>query len=163
MLVKECSMAPSHSTILSSGSGSHDPIRSPALLAMMDDLAFLDDWDDRYRYLIDLGKALPPLPTDAYTDAHKVPGCASQVWLLAEPSADGSLLLRGDSDALIVKGLVALVLAIFSGQKADHIVQMDAMAIFAEIGLRSHLTAQRANGLASMVARIKAEAARVIS
>lgn len=158
-------MAPSHSHVLSpsDGAGSPELGRSPALLAMMDDLAFLDDWDDRYRYLIDLGKALPPLPADAYTDVHKVPGCASQVWLLAQPGDDGTLLLQGDSDALIVKGLVALVLAIFSGQKAEHIVQIDAMAIFKEIGLQSHLTAQRANGLASMVARIKAEAARIIS
>lgn len=132
-----------------------------ALQTIRDDLAFLDDWDDRYRYLIDLGKTLPPLPEGAYVDANKVQGCASQVWLLMDRSADGkSLHIRGDSDALIVKGLVALVIAMFSDRAPDDITRIDAHAFFAEIGLKDHLTAQRSNGLASMVARIKAEAAR---
>lgn len=132
-----------------------------ALQTIRDDLTFLDDWDDRYRYLIDLGKSLPPLPAEAYVDANKVQGCASQVWLLMDRSADGrSLHIRGDSDALIVKGLVALVIAMFSDRTADDIARTDAHAFFAEIGLKDHLTAQRSNGLASMVARIKAEAAR---
>jgi len=136
---------------------------SPALQGVLDDLAFLDDWDERYRYLIDLGKALPPLPQAAYTEANKVPGCASQVWLLVERAENGTLILRGDSDALIVKGLVALVLAIFNGHPAEAIMRIDATALFRQIGLESHLTAQRANGLASMVARIKAEAGRAAS
>lgn len=133
---------------------------SPALQALLDDFAFLDDWDEKYRYLIDLGKSLPPLPQEAYTEANKVAGCASQVWLVLERARDGTLNLRGDSDALIVKGLVALVLTMFSGHSAELILRMDATALFRQIGLESHLTAQRANGLASMVARIKAEAAR---
>jgi len=134
---------------------------NPALQAIRDDLAFLDDWDDRYRYLIDLGRAMPALPPDAYSDANKVQGCASQVWLLMNRAPDGKTLdIRGDSDALIVKGLVALVVAMFGGQPIDEIAQRDAQTFFAEIGLKDHLTAQRSNGLASMVARIKAEAAK---
>jgi cysteine desulfuration protein SufE len=134
-----------------------------ALESIRDDLAFLDDWDERYRYLIDLGRTLPALPAEAYCDANKVQGCASQVWLLMQRDADGRRLdIRGDSDALIVKGLVALVIAMFSGQPVEEIARTDAGAFFAEIGLRDHLTSQRANGLASMVARIKAEAARSV-
>lgn len=133
----------------------------PALQTIRDDLAFLDDWDDRYRYLIDLGKSLPALPAEAYSDAFKVPGCASQVWLMMDRDATtGRLAIRGDSDALIVKGLVALVIAMFSNRLPNEIAATDAQAFFAEIGLREHLTSQRANGLASMVARIKAEAGR---
>lgn len=131
-----------------------------ALETIRDDLAFLDDWDDRYRYLIDLGKAMAPLPAEAYCDANKVQGCASQVWLLmARAPETGALSIRGDSDALIVKGLVALVIALFNGKTPTEIRTIDAKAFFDEIGLSSHLTAQRSNGLASMVARIKAEAA----
>lgn len=131
-----------------------------ALQTIRDDLAFLDDWDDRYRYLIDLGKAMAPLPAAAYSDANKVQGCASQVWLLMHRDpATGTLSIRGDSDALIVKGLVALVVALFDGRSPADIRAIDAKAFFDEIGLSSHLTAQRSNGLASMVARIKAEAA----
>ncbi|MFN3483778.1 SufE family protein [Rhabdaerophilum calidifontis] len=131
-----------------------------ALQAIRDDLAFLDDWEDRYAYLIDLGRRLAPLPADAYTEANRVQGCASQVWLLMRPGPDGSTLrIAGDSDAMIVKGLVALVLAMFDDRPFDEIIALDAQAVFAEIGLKDHLTAQRSNGLASMVARIKAEAA----
>lgn len=123
------------------------------------DLEFLDDWDDRYRYLIDLGRTLPVLPQDAYSDAFKVPGCASQVWLMMEKTPEGRFAIRGDSDALIVKGLVALVIALFNGKSAAEIGATDAQAFFTEIGLKAHLSSQRANGLASMVARIKASAA----
>lgn len=138
----------------------HMPPNS-ALTAIRDDLAFLDDWDDRYRYLIDLGRTLPALPAEAYSDANKVQGCASQVWLLMQRTSDGSTLdIRGDSDALIVKGLVALVIAMFNGQSLKDIRETDAQAFFAEIGLKDHLTAQRSNGLASMVLRIKAEATK---
>ncbi|MCA0405871.1 MAG: SufE family protein [Proteobacteria bacterium] len=122
------------------------------------DLDFLDDWDDRYRYLIDLGRALPPLPQEAYSDTNKVPGCASQVWLLMERTPEGAYAIAGDSDALIVKGLVALVIALFSGKSAADIAATDAQGFFTEIGLKAHLSSQRANGLASMVARIKANA-----
>lgn len=136
------------------------PPENRRLAAIVDDLAFLDDWDERYRYLIELGRKLEPLPREAYTDANKVQGCASQVWLLMDRDSGGALTIRGDSDALIVKGLVALVLAMFDGRPMTEITSFDAPGFFAEIGLKDHLTAQRSNGLASMVSRIKAEAAR---
>lgn len=136
------------------------PPGNTRLESIVGDLDFLDDWDERYRYLIDLGRKLEPLPQEAYSEANRVPGCASQVWLLMGRNADGSLAIRGDSDALIVKGLVALVLAMFDGRPVAEIAGLDAPAFFTAIGLKDHLTSQRANGLASMVARIKAEAAR---
>ncbi|MGL5447917.1 MAG: SufE family protein [Rhabdaerophilum sp.] len=137
------------------------PPENQRLAAIVDDLMFLDDWDERYRYLIELGRKLEPLPPAAYSDANKVQGCASQVWLMMDRiNAPGTLSIRGDSDALIVKGLVALVLAMFDARPLDEIAGFDAPGFFAEIGLKDHLTAQRSNGLASMVARIKAEAAR---
>jgi len=122
----------------------------------------LDDWEDRYRYLIELGRTLEPLPKDAYTEANKVRGCASQVWLdtrIAQDDASGkTLIFRGDSDAHIVRGLVALVLAFFSGRSAAAIAASDPGLLFAELGLAQHLTPQRANGLRAMVERIKNEA-----
>ncbi|BCP52778.1 cysteine desulfuration protein SufE [Kaistia sp. 32K] len=128
---------------------------------ILDDFAFLDDWDDRYRYLIELGRGLAPLAPEAHNDANKVQGCASQVWLEknVRQEADGPHLdFKGDSDALIVRGLVAIVIALFSGRPAAEIVETDAEAVFEKIGLREHLTAQRSNGLRSMVNRIKTEA-----
>ena len=122
----------------------------------------LDEWDDRYRYLIELGKSLEPLPEEDHVDANKVRGCASQVWLVAhrEGGSGPQTRLRfvGDSDAHIVRGLVALTLAIFSGQTADAILKADAHAVFERLGLGAHLTPQRSNGLRSMVERIKSDA-----
>ena len=121
----------------------------------------LDDWEDRYRYVIELGRALPPLPEAARIDANKVRGCASQVWLLTSvsPGEDGpALTFHGDSDAHIVKGLIAILFDMLSGQTAKTILASDPMAEFAKLGLAAHLTPQRSNGLASMVARIKADA-----
>jgi len=140
------------------------PAPAAAIDQILEDFAFLDDWEDRYRYLIELGRALEPLPESAHDEAHRVQGCASQVWLQTTPrqEADGVHLdLAGDSDALIVRGLVALAIAIFSGRRAADILTIDAEAIFAGLGLREHLTSQRSNGLRSMVNRIKAEAAAV--
>jgi cysteine desulfuration protein SufE len=133
------------------------PAGNKRLAAIVDDLAFLDDWDERYRYLIDLGRKLEPLPAEAYSETNRVQGCASQVWLLMRPDGE-TLAIRGDSDALIVKGLVALVLAMFNGRPRAEIAQFDAMAFFSAIGLKDHLTSQRANGLASMVSTIQNEA-----
>ena len=133
------------------------PDDNRALQRILDDLAFLDDWDERYRYLIDLGRAMPKLPPEAYADANKVQGCASQVWLTMR-EMDGRLALQGDSDALIVKGLVALVIAMFGDRPKSEIAAFDAQGFFAAIGLKDHLTQQRSNGLASMVNRIKAAA-----
>jgi len=123
---------------------------------IVDDMTFLDDWEDRYRYVIDLGKALPPLADEERTDETKVRGCASQVWLVADEVEDGRIVLRGDSDAHIVKGLVAVLVALYSGRPRRELASVDAEGELARIDLASHLSAQRANGLASMLARIRA-------
>jgi len=126
------------------------------------DFAFLDDWEDRYRYVIELGAGLDPYPEAVRDDAHKVPGCASQVWLAVEHSdePDPRIDFKGDSDAHIVRGLVAILLALYSGRRASEILAIDAESVFKELGLDSHLSSQRANGLRSMVKRIRAEAAQ---
>ena len=129
---------------------------------IIDNFSILDDWDDRYRYLIELGRTLPPLSPEAHNEANKVRGCASQVWLesrhLTLPDGRDVLEFGGDSDAHIVRGLVALALAIFSGQSPKDIIARDAGAIFRQLGLSEHLTPQRSNGVKAMVERIKAEA-----
>lgn len=125
-----------------------------------DNLSFLDDWEDRYRYLIELGQALPKLDAAEKTDVNKVNGCVSQVWLAAQSrQQDGQIMLsyRGESDAMIVQGLVAILLALYSDRPAKDIADVDAIALFDELGLREHLTAQRSNGLVAMVNRIRAE------
>lgn len=125
------------------------------------DFEMLDDWEDRYRYLIELGRGLVPLAEGDRSDANKVRGCASQVWLATavEPGAEGPRLsIRGDSDAHIVKGLVAVLLAMTDGRRADEILRLDPHRAFAELGLAEHLTPQRSNGFASMVARVRADA-----
>ena len=118
------------------------------------------DWEERYRYVIDLGKDLAPLTDAERSDANKVRGCASQVWLVTEPQNDGTLRFRGDSDAHIVRGLIAIVLRLFSGQRPAAILAFDAPAAFERLGLKGALSQQRSNGLASMVARIRADAER---
>ena len=125
---------------------------------MIDDFAFLDDWEDRYMHLIDLGKGLAPLPEGTQIDANKVKGCASQVWLVSEKT-DDIWTFQGDSDAHIVKGLVAVTLEIFSGRTSKEIAALDANEILSQLGLAEHLSAQRSNGLAAMIGRIKSEAA----
>ncbi len=132
---------------------------------LVDNFTFLDDWEDRYRYVIELGKTLPALSEAEHSDANKVRGCASQVWLVSRIVRNGEVRLtfRGDSDAHIVRGLIAILLAIYSGRTAREIVDMDTEAIFAQIGLREHLTSQRSNGLSSMVARIRADAKAALS
>ena len=131
------------------------------LQQIIDDFAFLEEWEDRYRYVIELGKALPDLPEDKRTAANKVQGCASQVWLVShiEGGADPVMTFDGDSDAHIVRGLVAIVLAIYSGKRASQIAALDAIDTFNTIGLVEHLSSQRANGLRSMIKRIRGEAA----
>ena len=121
------------------------------------DFAFIDDWDEKYRYLIDLGKRLDPLSDEEHADANKVRGCASQVWLVTD-RADGRLSVRGDSDAAIVRGLVAVVIALFGGRTPEEVRALDADAKLAELDLQDHITPQRSNGVASMVRRLKAEA-----
>lgn len=135
--------------------------------SIIDDFEFLDDWEDRYKYVIDLGKKLPALNDDEKTDQYKVQGCVSQVWLIADIDRSNSdqpiLSFRGDSDAHIVRGLVAIMLTAFSNLSAKEINELDENALFAKLGLVEHLTPQRANGLRSMVARIKQYAASLLS
>ncbi len=126
-----------------------------------DDFALLDDWEDKYRYVIELGKSLPPLPEEARTDANKVRGCVSQVWLDTRKD-DGRLHFLGDSDAMIVRGLVAILLAIYDGRPPQEIVETDARAVFEELGLKDHLTPQRSNGFVSMVERIQSDASAAL-
>jgi len=121
--------------------------------ALRDTFDFLYDWEDRYREIIDLGKKLPALSEDEKNDANKVRGCQSQVWLVPE-MMDGKLHLRGDSDAHIVRGLVALMLLLFSGKAPADIARIDARAELDSLGLAQHLSPMRANGLFSMVERI---------
>ena len=118
----------------------------------------LGDWEERYRYVIDLGRDLAPLSDAERSEANKVRGCASQVWLVREPQADSSLRFRGDSDAHIVRGLIAILLRLYSGRRPEQILAFDAPAAFASLGLSGALSQQRSNGLASMVARIRRDA-----
>jgi cysteine desulfuration protein SufE len=134
----------------------------PEIDEIIDNFSVLDEWDDRYRYLIELGRELPPLAAAAHTDANKVRGCASQVWLETEVRPDGAggpvLLFAGDSDAHIVRGLIAILFATYSGKPARDILALDALALFEKMGLREHLTPQRSNGFRAMVERIRADA-----
>ena len=132
-----------------------------AIDQILEDFSYLEEWEDRYRYVIELGKALPDLDDADKTSDNKVRGCASQVWLVTDAGdgPDPVLTFRGDSDAHIVRGLVAIVLAIYSGKRASEITRLDALDIFRSIGMIEHLSAQRANGLRSMVKRIQGEAA----
>jgi cysteine desulfuration protein SufE len=128
---------------------------------IIDNFSLLDDWDDRYRYVIELGRGLNPLPETDRNDTNKVQGCASQVWLLTHVKPDGgagpTLTFDGDSDAHIVRGLIAILLALYSGKSAREILATDALKLFDRIGLRENLTPQRSNGLRSMVECIRAE------
>ena len=131
-----------------------------------DNFSLLDDWDDRYRYVIELGRTLEPMPDAEHTTENKVQGCTSQVWLSRknDRAADGEPVLRylGDSDAHIVRGLVAILLTLYSGKTAKDILSTDALAIFDEFGFREHVTPQRSNGLRAMVERIKSDARRAV-
>lgn len=140
-------------------------------MADIDDIignfSVLDDWDDRYRYLIELGRELQPLSEAAHNDANKVQGCASQVWLetAVQPNGAGGpvLTFAGDSDAHIVRGLIAILFAMYSGKPAREILSIDAIKLFEGMGLREHLTPQRSNGFRSMVERIRADARNALA
>jgi cysteine desulfuration protein SufE len=129
---------------------------------IVENFALLDEWDDRYRYVIELGRTLAPLAESAHVEANKVRGCASEVWLITHVKPNGSagpvLSFEGDSDAHIVRGLIAILFALYSGKSAKDILAIDSLAMFDRIGLRENLTPQRSNGLRSMVERIRAEA-----
>ena len=133
---------------------------------IIDDFEFIDDWEERYRYVIELGKKLPPLDESEMNAENKVQGCVSQVWLVSEPDtsdADNPIMhFRGASDAHIVSGLVAIMLIAFSGVPAKKVANVNENEIFEKLGLVEHLTPQRANGLRAMVARIKQHANDVL-
>jgi cysteine desulfuration protein SufE len=134
---------------------------------IIDDFSLLEEWDDRYRYVIELGRTLTPLAEADRSDRNKVQGCASQVWLatIVRPNgSDGPVLsFTGDSDAHIVRGLIAILLARYSGRPAREILSADAVALFDRLGLREHLTPQRSNGFRSMVERIRTDARAALS
>ena len=131
-----------------------------------DNFSLLDDWDDRYRYVIELGRTLEPMPEAEHNLENKVQGCTSQVWLSRKEDRDASgepvLRYLGDLSGHIVRGLVAIILTLFSGKKAKEILATDALAVFDEFGFREHLTPQRSNGLRAMVDRIKSDARRAV-
>ncbi len=121
---------------------------------IVEEFDFLGDWEERYKYLIDMGKALPDLPEADRTDLNKVKGCVSQVWLVTGRDGD-RFTFRADSDAHIVRGLAALLLRIYSGRTSEEILSVDAREVLRQIGLSEHLSPQRSNGLASMIGRIR--------
>ena len=133
-----------------------------AIQEIIDNFQLLEEWDDRYRYLIELGRLLPPLPDAVRNETNKVQGCASQVWLSTTVRPDGPagpvLSFCGDSDAHIVRGLIAILFALYSDKPAREILSTDAIALFDQLGLRDHLTPQRSNGFRSMVERIRSDA-----
>ena len=132
-----------------------------------DNFALLDDWDDRYRYVIELGRTLDPMPDEDHSQANKVQGCASQVWLarkLARNASDEPMLqYLGDSDAHIVRGLIAILLTLYSDRSPQEILSTDAVAVFDELGFREHLTPQRSNGLRAMVERSRTDARETLA
>jgi len=132
-----------------------------------ENFALLDDWDDRYRYVIELGRMLAPMPATEHSQQNKVQGCASQVWLSKRIDRKGGdeavLNYLGDSDAHIVRGLIAILLTLYSGHTPQQILATDAIALFDEFGFREHLTPQRSNGLRSMVERIRSDARQALA
>jgi cysteine desulfuration protein SufE len=133
---------------------------------IIENFSLLDEWDDRYRYVIELGRGLIPLAEQDRTGANKVRGCASQVWLATVVDTDDErpvLTFTGDSDAHIVRGLIAILFALFSGKPPEKILSSDANALFERLGLREHLTPQRSNGFRSMVERIRYDAEAAVA
>ena len=153
--------------IMDDPGASHRRLPTPMTIeTIRSDFALLDDWEDRYRYLIELGRGLAPFPEALRTDTNKVRGCVSQVWLSSSARHNGTgdapiMEFQGDSDAYIVRGLIAVLFALVQGKTAEEILRADAQATFAELGLKEHLTPQRSNGFFSMVERIRGDARAV--
>ena len=135
----------------------------PTVDELIEEFEELEDWDERYDLIIDLGRELPALPADLQTDENIVKGCMSLVWLVTDVKADTTMEIRADSDSIIVKGLIVVLLAHYSGKKAQEIIDSDAIKLFEKLGLNQHLSPQRRNGLYSMVKRLKQLAAEQIA
>jgi cysteine desulfuration protein SufE len=138
----------------------------PSIEEIEENFAFLDDWEERYRYVIELGRDLAPLPAAAHSEANRVKGCASQVWLetvVADEGPDPRLSFTGDSDAHIVKGLIAILLTLYSGRRASEILDIDPGATLKRLDLEAHLTPQRSNGVKAMVERIRRDAQAAVA
>lgn len=131
---------------------------NPDFEDLVETFEFLDDWEDRYRHVIDMGRAMDPLEDALRVPATKVDGCASQVWLVPQIN-DGIFTFRGASDAMIVNGLIAVLRTLYDNQPVDQIAKIDAPAELGRLGLNDHLSAQRSNGLRAMVDRIRETAA----
>ena len=128
---------------------------------LVEDFELFEDWEERYRYIVDLGKKLPPMPEEEKTEDNKVRGCMSQVWMTSQvddSTEPSTLSFRADSDAFIVKGLIAILLELYSGRTPQEITELDATEALTRLGLESHLSPNRRNGFVAMVGRIKAEA-----
>ncbi len=135
----------------------------PPIATIIENFEFIDDWEERYRYLIELGRQLPPGSEALHSEANKVQGCASQVWLdleVEQAEAGKRLRVQGDSDAHIVRGLVALMIALFDGKSPQEAADTDAFALYTRLGLGEHLTPQRSNGVRAMADRIHRDAVR---
>jgi cysteine desulfuration protein SufE len=132
---------------------------------LIEDFEFLEEWEDRYRYVIELGRELAPFPEEQRNDQTKVKGCVSQVWLIHDVSTDDppKITFIGDSDAHIVRGLIAILIRLYSGKTAQEILKIDAPSLLGQLGLDTHLTPQRSNGLFAMVKRIQSDAESVIA
>ena len=133
-----------------------------ALADLVEEFDLLGDWEERYRYVIELGRDLAPLSDSERSEANKVRGCASQVWLVTEPQADGAVMFRGDSDAHIVRGLIAVLRSLYNGLDVAEVAKVDAAAELARLGLHDHLSAQRSNGVRAMIERIRLVAAATV-
>ncbi len=127
---------------------------TPAFEDIADTFEFLDNWEDRYRHVIELGRAMPPMDAALQVPATKVEGCASQVWIMPQIE-EGRFDFQGDSDALIVRGLIAVLHALYSGLPVEEVPKVDAPAELGRLGLDAHLSAQRSNGLRAMIKRIR--------
>jgi cysteine desulfuration protein SufE len=126
----------------------------PSSKEIVEDMAFFDDWEQRYQYIIDLGKSIPPIDESLKTDKNRVRGCQSSVWLVST-ERDGKLQFQADSDAVIVNGLLALVMAVFNDKTKEHILDFDINGYFKELDLERHITPTRGNGLHAIVAKIQ--------